>query len=247
MPYCRNKQLNLFRSSLSCLYCGSQADSKDHVPPKLLLERPFPPNLYTVPSCRSCNNGFARDEEYFLVAMSQTGFVESLLSKVSEGGIVDRALSYSPKLDDRINQALIAGEDGRVYLSPERDRLNRIAEKIAHGLYFIRYGQYPHSKFGPVGIYHSHQLPYELLLLIRESVLWPEIGSRAFERMVKNFSNQTSKQSKRWQVIQEHVFEYMFVKSREGYPRLQSVMRFHDTLWAVVGCPQPRRIKTQFK
>jgi hypothetical protein len=90
------------------LYCGSQADSKDHVPPKLLLERPFPPNLYTVPSCHSCNTGFAKDEEYFLVAMSQTGFVKSLSSKVSEGGIVDRALSHSPKLDDRINQALIA-------------------------------------------------------------------------------------------------------------------------------------------
>jgi hypothetical protein len=36
----------------------------DHVPPKLLLERPLPPNLLTVPACESCNAGFKSDDEY---------------------------------------------------------------------------------------------------------------------------------------------------------------------------------------
>ena len=36
----------------------------DHVPPKLFLEQPFPPNLLTVPACADCNQSFKADDEY---------------------------------------------------------------------------------------------------------------------------------------------------------------------------------------
>ena len=48
----------------SCLYCGSTADTKDHVPPKALLEKPYPKNCRTVPACKSCNLGFSQYEGY---------------------------------------------------------------------------------------------------------------------------------------------------------------------------------------
>ena len=34
------------------------------MPPKLFLERPFPPNLLTVPACIDCNGSFKADDEY---------------------------------------------------------------------------------------------------------------------------------------------------------------------------------------
>lgn len=46
-----------------CYSCGdSDAETKDHVPPKALLDKPFP-FLATVPSCKACNNDFSLDED----------------------------------------------------------------------------------------------------------------------------------------------------------------------------------------
>src|SRR2546427_8377223 len=48
-----------------CIYCGTDKDlTVDHVPPKLLLMRPYPPNLITVPACETCNKSFQKDDEY---------------------------------------------------------------------------------------------------------------------------------------------------------------------------------------
>jgi hypothetical protein len=48
-----------------CGYCGTDKSvTVDHVPPKLLLMRPYPPNLITVPACFPCNQSFQKDDEY---------------------------------------------------------------------------------------------------------------------------------------------------------------------------------------
>jgi len=48
-----------------CTYCDADKDlTLDHVPPKLLLDRPYPKNLITVPACSSCNKSFQKDDEY---------------------------------------------------------------------------------------------------------------------------------------------------------------------------------------
>jgi hypothetical protein len=45
-----------------CAYCGKLKKlTKDHIPPKLLLEQPYPANLWTVPSCNDCNASFQED------------------------------------------------------------------------------------------------------------------------------------------------------------------------------------------
>ena len=48
----------------SCIYCGGPFETRDHVPSRVFLEAPFPENLPVVGSCRSCNQGFSRDEQY---------------------------------------------------------------------------------------------------------------------------------------------------------------------------------------
>ena len=54
-----------------CSYCLRGATTRDHVVPRCLLEKPYPPNLLTIPSCRECNTGFKQDEEYGCVATFQ--------------------------------------------------------------------------------------------------------------------------------------------------------------------------------
>ena len=83
------------RERVKCSYCPRKATATDHVVPRWLLEKPYPPDLLIIPSCSECNRGFKHDEEYFLATMAQSGFAPTLMSKVDEGGVVDRILQKS--------------------------------------------------------------------------------------------------------------------------------------------------------
>ena len=122
-----------------CSYCLREATTKDHVVPRCLLEKPYPPNLLTIPSCYECNTDFKQDEEYFLAVMAQSGFAPSLISKVDENGAVDRMLQKSPGLDSLIQGSLRTTEDGLVYITPDEVRIAKVALKVAFGLYCHRY------------------------------------------------------------------------------------------------------------
>lgn len=49
-----------------CIYCGGAAETRDHVPSRILLDPLYPENLSVVGSCESCNQGFSRDEQYLV-------------------------------------------------------------------------------------------------------------------------------------------------------------------------------------
>lgn len=57
--------MNDSKKKLKCLYCGESSKTKDHVPSKNLLEKPYPKNLMTIPACDNCNKSYSLDEEYF--------------------------------------------------------------------------------------------------------------------------------------------------------------------------------------
>lgn len=52
------------RLLLGCIYCGAQDNTREHVPSRVLLDKPYPENLPVVGACHPCNNGFSKDEEY---------------------------------------------------------------------------------------------------------------------------------------------------------------------------------------
>jgi hypothetical protein len=47
------------RHEAFCVYCGNAPDTDDHVPSKVLLDKPYPDQLPVVNACRSCNQGFS--------------------------------------------------------------------------------------------------------------------------------------------------------------------------------------------
>ena len=53
-----------------CIYCGGIAKTRDHVPSKAFLDKPYPENIPVVPCCSECNNKFSKDEEYVFVQLS---------------------------------------------------------------------------------------------------------------------------------------------------------------------------------
>src|SRR5271166_944356 len=54
-----------------CTYCGeTKLVTADHVPPKNMFRKPYPPNMWTVPGCQDCNGGFSKDDEYFRLVLT---------------------------------------------------------------------------------------------------------------------------------------------------------------------------------
>ena len=210
--------MRLFNKT-QCIYCTELASTKEHVPPKVLLEKPFPPNLITFPACAACNRSFSLDEEYLLVLLSQIGTCLSLENKIAEGGCVDRALKSSPRLDERIIRSLKTGDDGVVYIVPEHQRVNRILGKIALGLYVKRYSRVPDlDDFKPLGMF-----PYNIKDLRPAPIFISTYAERFY--------------TKRWKAIQQGVFSYIFVREPSSGGRLLCIMDFHATAWGVISVP----------
>ena len=190
--------------------------------PRCLLEHEYPDNLPTLPCCRACNAERSLDEEYFRVALAQVGFHPLLQEKLSPGGVVDRALERRPTLDDRIVKALYVKSDGGVYSAPEMDRMERVAQKIAFGLFCHRYelGRVPDiGDFKPAPLAHSEDAMNHIFVMAHNERFMP----------------------RRWVHLQRGVFSYMFVRNWvwSDFGKLACIMKFYETLWAAVMCPWP--------
>lgn len=206
-----------------CTYCAQSADGRDHVPPRCLLERPYPPNLPTVPACDACNQGYSLDEEYFLTVLAQVGVSEDLAAKVEPGGRVDRALRRSAGLENRIRESLALTEEGLVAIEPEVGRLRRVVRKIAAGLYALRYGQRAHpSSIPKAGIVHLESEP-----------------ARTAQLLLATHTERF--QPKRWSHVQRGVFSYIFVRNWQTSHQLTCVMDFHGEFWGAARVPIPSR------
>ena len=42
-------------------YCGAYPDTRDHVPSKVLLDEPYPPDLPVIGACQRCNTSYSLD------------------------------------------------------------------------------------------------------------------------------------------------------------------------------------------
>ncbi len=212
------KRKRLSREHL-CLYCGMQAGTRDHVPPKSLLEQPWPINLRTVPACSRCNNSWSLDEEYLTVLLAHLGVSKRLEARVEPGGKVNRALEASPALEERLIRSMFVSPDGCVMIAPDLERVANLASKIACGLYALKYGRgATRERFscaavaGPDGHLPPHLWP--------ALWTWPGMSRKC------------------WTVVQPGVFSFIFAKGWfAGDAPLYCFMNLHDTILVVVACP----------
>lgn len=211
-----------------CIYCGAHATTRDHVPPKIFLNQPFPPNLRTVPSCRACNNGASLDEQYFLALLGHVSFSPSIEAKLAPGGLIDRTLLSSPALEERLLKALeIDEKTGNPVIKPEIHRVNRVVRKVATGLFALRYGRVPaHGEVGQVALY-----PYR-----------PK-DFRPLPYFVATFTERFK--SKPWRHVQAETFSYIFVRDPRHNGKLWCVMDIYQSLWGVVHFPNPKNAKVR--
>lgn len=173
------------RQTFFCAYCGSGTKTRDHVPPKVFLDEPYPDNLPVVPACESCNKGSSLDEEY-VACLVECARVGSVANTDIQRGRVRRILQQKPALLSKLSQARQVSDCG-VSFSIEGDRVRSVVIKLGrgHAAFELNEPQLdePHKvSFVPFASMspeerHDFEMP-------PCSPILPEVGSRAMQRLV---------------------------------------------------------------
>ncbi|HDL7361909.1 hypothetical protein ACS764_03270 [Yersinia enterocolitica] len=215
------------RSKNWCIYCGGEAQTVDHLPSKIFLQKPYPNNLHGVDACRSCNNAFSQDEEYvacFLhCVISGTTKPESLTDER-----VARALIRNQKLREAI-EGSHKDINGNAVWYPDIDRVKHIVLKIALGHIYYELAEVMQEEpdifeIFPLGLIgENERIEFET----RASCVissWPEIGSREYLRITGEIIDENLRDG--WFIIQDNIYRF----SIEYYPRVEIKIVFNEYL-----------------
>jgi len=193
-----------------CVYCGAQPDTRDHVPSKVLLDEPYPPQLPVVGACECCNVSFSLDEQY-LACLIECIICGSTNSANIQRPNVKRILDGNPALQQRIEGSRRQAETGNLLWEPEADRIRNVILKLARG--HVAYELYPRLEepvevtFAPIRALKVEERAAFERLTPEKLDLWPEFGSRSFLRAFGK-SPDRFKQSGDWIVVQQARYRY---------------------------------------
>ena len=174
-----------------CAYCGKDKTlTRDHVPPQVLLAKPYPANLPTVPACYDCNRSFKSDDDYTASVLSQD--VRARENQVARARLdtVTRALDhpnaarFAAYLRRQSIDTRVLGVDGRPWgtmLDVDRQRVDNTGEHIARGLFYYE-ARKPVSSTATVRVGGKPGLTKRsdpVILFAKMYAAWPERRSGA--------------------------------------------------------------------
>lgn len=216
------------RQTAQCAYCGSATSTRDHVPSKVLLDRPYPKNLPVVPACRECNESFSVDEEYVACMIECARLGTTKPEEVSRENI-SRILSQKAALRTRLTAATeLAPRKG---IRVEHTRLHHVVLKLAqgHALFELNEPQYEEPK--SVCYVLLHTLSGEELARFEEPkplTIWPEMGSRGMQRV-----SRLDPPAFEWVIVQPERYRYMaYVDSATTVKFVLSEYLACEVIWA---------------
>jgi hypothetical protein len=205
------------RHAERCAYCGGGGvRTRDHVPSKVLLDAPLPENLPVVPACAACNASFAADEEYVacLIECARAGSTDpDALARANIG----RILSERPALRARLEKGWTTQSGRWRRLSAEEARVRKIVLKLARGHAAYELGEPQRDKpnslnFMPIdSMTRDQRTAFETVPV---SSIWPEVGSRAMQRVAGGECG--------WMAVQEG--RYRFVAAAGGRAIVRMVL-----------------------
>lgn len=169
-----------------CVYCGAAPETREHVPPKVFLDRPYPENLPIVEACAECNNGFSMDEEYMasLLDCTISGTIDPDLI---QRGNIKRSLKKRPVLALRLQNAMKMNDDG-IMFDVEFERINNVVQKIVigHVLFELNLllSETPKVAAAPFATLSKDQIHEFENIDFMTLDAWPEVGSRSMQRLI---------------------------------------------------------------
>jgi hypothetical protein len=210
------------RQDLHCLYCGDVPTTREHIPSKVLLNDPFPNNLFIVEACQRCNQEFSLDEEYFACALECIRVGSAELKDIQRDK-VRRVLAHHESLRQRLNDSFNADKSE---FNIEVSRFDNVITKLAKC--HIRYENHDPAMDKPTTVvwrFVSELSSKEIdnFLSPIPLTLLPEVGSRLLNRVA--FRNDLSESI--WITVQPNVYSYCVAV---GVVRIN----FHNFLFAEI-------------
>ena len=209
----------------ACVYCCSVAGTRDHVPPRVFLDAPFPTNLAVVPCCRRCNGVTSADEEYLACLLEVAACGVADISRLERPSIV-RTLTGRPALLARLMAAVNPSEPS---VDVEHERVRRVVEKIGRGLWAFEAAASSDeitTSSTCTPLLECDASMIEAFEALAPLDLLPEVGSRLMFRVIEEWGLKN-----RWQVVQPRRFAYA-IEAGSSQPRVKMVIR--DYLACVV-------------
>ncbi len=213
------EQIDVFadeRLLARCVYCGTGSiETRDHVPSRVLLDRPYPDNLPVVPACDACNQSFSRHEQYVACLL------ESVVAGTSEPNVIgrnniSRILRENVPLRERLERARFE-RDGWVIHEIEVDRVRTVLVKLARGHAAYELHEPQDEEPTSLGFMPLVEMTNERLESFEASPassLWPEIGSRAFIRAARSWPD--GRDDNAWITVQAGRYRYQATVTTEG-------------------------------
>lgn len=195
------------RTLAFCAFCGGTTDTRDHCPSKVFLDEPYPTNLPWVPACLVCNTGFSKDEEY-LACLISCVVAGSTDPKLLFRDKTRRILKSKPKLRALLQEAC-SESLGKTTFKIKPGRVTSVLTKLAqgHALYELHETctRAPDRfEFAPLDQFSQQQR--ERFEKPVASAVWPEVGSRAMQRLV---TSNTFVSSPAWLEVQPDRYRYL--------------------------------------
>ena len=199
------------RHNNGCIFCSRKEDTRDHIPARAFLSRPYPENLHVLPVCKECNNKFSLDEEY-------TSFLVLLLKNMVEGDLDDQldGFTHCDELKARILRGRKSDQIDNSYtetISIETERVKNVLNKYAFAHFCFERGEHPGEAIH-INFAWPNQISNEQLELFNETPcceMLPEVGSRLFQRILSEGNS--------WQTVQDGRYRY-YVDSDEFYVKI---------------------------
>ena len=207
-----------------CVYCGAIAETNDHVPPQNIFPKPRPLNPVTVRSCKRCNCGASKDDEYFRNILifredvGATGAGSQLWEKVRrslrrpEARRFRRSFARS-MFDDFTESAggVTNGVGTKIQIDVER--MNRVLARTVKGLYFKHFGN-PMPESDKVFVYSDQHF-----------AMLPDSASDTLGELVTYATRQPHHK------IGGDIFEYCFAPVEDHPSSSVWAMRFYSSAY----------------
>ncbi|WP_158583002.1 hypothetical protein [Lysinibacillus yapensis] len=192
----RNRVVYSKNAYTECIYCGEESGTRDHVPSKVFLNKPFPENLPTLPACIKCNNSYSNDELVvsLLVQLlkqkhygSEYSFSEEIMSRIENERNVD--------IVNNIRDSISSGQVSKFH----NQILNVLAKlAIGHLVWEISEGYYVDEESTSCSVSLSYSFlndmhkqeinEFSSYFIITNETL-PELGSRAYDERILVFES----------------------------------------------------------